>query len=322
MGQQKKEELIIILNITMVLILSNKNDFTTNLVQDWLYYYGKEVTRINSFIKDLSFKTNDIFIESDAGKEISLNGIKSFWYRKGRIIQPKNTKHQTIKSEFEISEGYISYLLEDKKGIGRYQQAMNLNKLIVLQIAKKNGLNIPNTFILDNKTDLLNLISENKDKKFITKMKTESSMFQFEDTSSIIYTNVLNEKIVENLPEKFASSLIQEKIEKLIEIRTFFLHGETWSMAIFSQNDDQTKDDYRRYNNRKPNRNTLFKLPKDLEDKLCLVMNDLNLDTGSIDWILTKDNVYYFLEVNPTGQFSNMSMTCNYPLEKIIAQRL
>ncbi|KQM27571.1 hypothetical protein [Chryseobacterium sp. Leaf201] len=212
MGQQKKEELIIILNITMVLILSNKNDFTTNLVQDWLYYYGKEVTRINSFIKDLSFKTNDIFIESDAGKEISLNGIKSFWYRKGRIIQPKNTKHQTIKSEFEISEGYISYLLEDKKGIGRYQQAMNLNKLIVLQIAKKNGLNIPNTFILDNKTDLLNLISENKDKKFVTKMKTESSMFQFEDTSSIIYTNVLNEKIVENLPEKFASSLIQEKI--------------------------------------------------------------------------------------------------------------
>jgi len=306
----------------MVLILSNKNDFTTNLVQDWLYYYGKEVTRINSFIKDLTFKTNDIFIESDAGKEISLNGIKSFWYRKGRIIQPKNTKHQTIKSEFEISEGYISYLLEDKKGIGRYQQAMNLNKLIVLQIAKKNGLNIPNTFILDNKKDLLNLISENKDKKFITKMKTESSMFQFEDTSSIIYTNVLNEKIVENLPEKFASSLIQEKIEKLIEIRTFFLHGETWSMAIFSQNDDQTKDDYRRYNNRKPNRNTLFKLPKDLEDKLCLVMNDLNLDTGSIDWILTKDNVYYFLEVNPTGQFSNMSMTCNYPLEKIIAQRL
>lgn len=306
----------------MVLILSNKNDFTTNLVQDWLYYYGKEVTRINSYITDLSFKTNNIFIKLDTEEQISLDEVKSFWYRKGRVIQPKNTNHQTIKSEFEITEGYISYLLEDKKGIGRYKQAMNLNKLIVLQIAKKNGLNIPNTFVLDNKEDLQNLLYENKDKKFITKMKTESSMFQFEDTSSIIYTNVLDEKIVESLPERFAASLIQEKIEKLLEIRTFFLHGETWSMAIFSQNDNQTRDDYRRYNNRKPNRNTLFKLPKDLEDKLCLVMNDLNLDTGSIDWILTKDNEYYFLEVNPTGQFSNMSMTCNYPLEKIIAEKL
>ncbi|WP_308004119.1 grasp-with-spasm system ATP-grasp peptide maturase [uncultured Chryseobacterium sp.] len=306
----------------MVLILSNKNDFTTNLVQDWLYYYGKEVTRINNYITELNFKTDNISIKSETDEQINLDDIKSFWYRKGRVIKPVNTNHQTIKSEFEITEGYISYLLSDKKGIGRYKQAMNLNKLIVLQIAKKNGLNIPNTFVLDNKDDLLNLLCENKDKKFITKMKTESSMFQFDDTSSIIYTNVLNEKFIESLPQRFAPSLIQEKIEKLMEIRTFFLHGKTWSMAIFSQNDDQTKDDYRRYNNKKPNRNTLFKLPKNLEDKLCLVMNDLNLDTGSIDWILTKDNQYYFLEVNPTGQFSNMSMTCNYPLEKIIAQKL
>lgn len=306
----------------MVLILSNKNDFTTNLVQDWLYYYGKEVTRVNSYITDLSFKTDNIFIRSETGEQINLDDVTSFWYRKGKLIKPLNTNHQTIKSEFEITAGYISYLLGGKKGIGHYQQAINLNKLIVLQTAKKNGLNIPNTFILDNKEDLLNLLSENKNKKFITKMKTESSMFQFEDTSSIIYTNVLNEKVIESLPEKFAPSLIQEKIEKLIEIRTFFLNDKTWSMAIFSQNDNQTKDDYRRYNNKKPNRNTLFKLPKDIEDKLCSVMNNLNLDTGSIDWILTKDNQYYFLEVNPTGQFSNMSMTCNYPLEKIIAQKL
>lgn len=199
---------------------------------------------------------------------------------------------------------------------------MHLNKLIVLQTAKKNGLNIPDTYVLDNKKDLSNLLSKNKSKEFITKMKTESSMFQFQDTSSIIYTNVLNEQFVKSLPERFAPSLIQEKIEKLMEIRTFFLDGKTWSMAIFSQSDDQTKDDYRRYNNKKPNRNTLFKLPKDIDDKLCLVMNGLGLDTGSIDWILTKDNQYYFLEVNPTGQFSNMSMTCNYPLEKIIAQKL
>ncbi|WP_027386085.1 grasp-with-spasm system ATP-grasp peptide maturase [Chryseobacterium gregarium] len=306
----------------MVLILSNKNDFTTNLVQDWLYHYGKEVTRINSYITDLSFRTNNIFIKSETDEHIDLNDVKSFWYRKGSIIKPMITNHQTIKSEFEITEGYISYLLREKKGIGHYQQAMNLNKLIVLQTAKKNGLNIPETYVLDNKEDLSNLISENKNREFITKMKTESSMFQFQDTASIIYTNVLNEKFIKSFPERFAPSLIQEKIEKLMEIRTFFLNGKTWSMAIFSQNDDQTKDDYRRYNNKKPNRHTLFKLPKNLEDKLCLVMNDLNLDTGSIDWILTRGNQYYFLEVNPTGQFSNMSMTCNYPLEKLIAEKL
>lgn len=307
----------------MILILSNKNDFTTNLVQDWLSYYGKRYVRINNQIDDINFNNEGITIKvNEEGETVNIDDIHSYWYRKGRVIKSPDTNNQLIKGEHEIIDNYLSFLLERKKSIGGFKKADTINKLIVLQVAKRNGLNIPDTYLLDNKKDLLNLLSSNKEKEYITKMKTNSSMFQFDDTATIIYTNVIKIKDLDIFPDKFAPSLIQEKIEKYFEVRTFYLHGKTWSMAIFSQNDEKTKEDYRRYNNVKPNRNTLFKLPKNIDDKLCQVMNELNLDTGSIDWMLTKDNKYYFLEVNPTGQFSNLSMTCNYPLEKIIAEKL
>lgn len=48
-------------------------------------------------------------------------------------------------------------------------------------------------------------------------------------------------------------------------------------MAIFSQNDDQTKVDFRNYNINKPNRNVPFMLPNELESKIKLLMNDICL---------------------------------------------
>jgi glutathione synthase/RimK-type ligase-like ATP-grasp enzyme len=52
-------------------------------------------------------------------------------------------------------------------------------------------------------------------------------------------------------------------------------------------------------------------------------MSILKLNTGSVDLIFSEeDNKYYFLEVNPMGQFGMVSKPCNYYLEKEMAQYL
>ena len=51
-------------------------------------------------------------------------------------------------------------------------------------------------------------------------------------------------------------------------------------------------------------------------------MKYVNLNTGSIDMIVTKENEYIFLEVNPVGQFGMVSQPCNYYLEKKITEYL
>lgn len=62
-------------------------------------------------------------------------------------------------------------------------------------------------------------------------------------------------------------------------------------------------------------------LPKNIEQKIHLLMQSLDLNSGSLDFIKSGSK-YYFLEVNPVGQFLGMSVLCNYLLEKEIAEYL
>jgi D-alanine-D-alanine ligase-like ATP-grasp enzyme len=51
-------------------------------------------------------------------------------------------------------------------------------------------------------------------------------------------------------------------------------------------------------------------------------MSSIGLRSGSIDMILTPSGEYVFLEVNPVGQFKQVSYPCNFKLEKRIAETL
>ena len=136
-------------------------------------------------------------------------------------------------------------------------------------------------------------------------------------------TRVITENNINSLTERFFPSLFQKNIEKKYEIRTFILGEESFSMAIFSQLDIQTQEDFRNYNNNRPNRNVPYTLPEELEKSIFRLMRKLGLQSGSIDLIKSSmDNQYYFLEVNPVGQFGMVSKPCNYFLEKKVAEYL
>ena len=78
----------------------------------------------------------------------------------------------------------------------------------------------------------------------------------------------------------------------------------------------------RHYDDEKPNFCTAFELPEDLNQKLILLMKRLNLMTGSIDMIKSTNGLYYFLEVNPIGQYGEISESLNYGLDEEIANFL
>jgi glutathione synthase/RimK-type ligase-like ATP-grasp enzyme len=124
------------------------------------------------------------------------------------------------------------------------------------------------------------------------------------------------------MSDNFFPSLLQHSIPKLYELRIFYLGGDFYSMAIFSQEDEQTKTDFRNYNYQKPNRTVPYKLPQEIEDKLDKFMKEMDLDTGSIDMIVTPRYEYVFLEVNPVGQYEMTSIPCNYYLNEKIAKYL
>jgi ATP-GRASP peptide maturase of grasp-with-spasm system len=307
---------------TMVLILSNNNDMSTTQVINWLEVNEKKWLRVNTEDKVcLNFIGDDVVFLLNS-KTYNLSDFSSFWYRRGFL----NFDFENIKSELfnkfqkiELNDfiGFLYYKISLLPHINNISNA-SVNKLIVSDLARKMGVKTPNDYIFSNLESLNKKL--NPDKEYITKSISGDSTILFENFIIYNYSSILNKEEIKS--ENFFPSLVQNYIHKKYELRIFYLVGSFYTMAIMSQNDKQTVVDFRVYNDEKPNRNVPFQLPKEIEIKLDKLMQKLNLNSGSIDMIVTSENDYVFLEVNPVGQFGMTSYPCNYNLEKKIAEYL
>ena len=328
----------------MILIISQQSDSSTNYVIDWLFYKGQGCYRINGkTIFDFSSLTtfeldsniNNLTLKLDDDNSVDLFKIKSIWYRRDTINPPpvlseiRNEvfyqdvlKH--LRSEnIEAKEAFYYCIQNDKKILGNFENA-TINKIKMLLLAKKNGIDVPATITTNTKSSLL--VFKNKHDKIITKAVQDGFDFIKEEGDKndlyLSYTEEITNELIESIPDTFFPSLFQEKLDKELDIRTFFLDGKCYSMAIFSQLDNQTNIDFRKYNRVVNNRNVPYRLPDLLEKNINNLMIELGLNTGSIDIIKTKQGRFVFLEVNPVGQYGMTSYPCNYHLDKKIAEYL
>lgn len=315
----------------MLLILSSEYDKSTNDIIDWFY---KDFVRINkeNYTLNLNLSLTSIgLIDSQIclkGTNLNFDKISSFWYRRDDFflgldaLKLHNIEliKQNFDEEWESLKMFLHFYFENKNSIGSYGKEKYHNKLQSLFVAQSVGIRIPSMLITSEKNILQKFIEKQGDS--IT--KAISNMFTIEKNGffQTIGTQLVTQKMIDTLDETFFPTLIQKKIEKIFELRIFYLKGQFYPMAIFSQTDEQTQLDYRNYNRTKPNRNIPFVLPNDIEIKLQVLMNKLDLNTGSIDMMVTREGEYVFLEVNPTGQFGWVSENCNYYLEEKIAHCL
>lgn len=318
----------------MILILSKTyGELSTEEVMDWLFYYNEKVLRVNG--EDF-INSNSVTFKLDTGERCwkFLNGINdevtAVWYRRSfdDFIFEYDLYHGTnrdLKYLFRFLEaeyGSIYKLLElSLKNIPWLSKRTGIvNKLEVLELAVQCGLTVPNTTVINNYSEISN-INTNKH-GLITKPIIDSIGISEDDTLYVSFTTRVDASILDYKNNYCFPMLFQSNIDKLLELRIFYLSSNFYSMAIFSQDDKKTMADFRNYNHQNPNRFVPYRLPKRLESKLKRLMSKLKLETASIDVILNKSFEYIFLEVNPVGQFGMVSHPCNYYLEKKIAEVL
>jgi ATP-GRASP peptide maturase of grasp-with-spasm system len=319
----------------MLLILSIAEDHATANVIDWLLYCNTAYDRINHLtLLGAEIKINNLntSITLSNKQNYNLENYKTFWYRRGNFAIPtklienfKNSVCINALNKFNSDErntvqGFIhNYLKTKTKNINEYND-IYLNKLSVLEKAKEFGLTIPDTIVTTKKTDVESFIKLHKN--IITKAIYNGFSFVISDTNFYLHTLLIDEEDIKEFPDNFYVTQFQVCIDKAFELRIFYLEEKFFASAIFSQNDAQTKIDFRNYNESKPNRVIPFTLPNNLKLKIKKLMIALQLKSGSIDIIVTKKGEYVFLEVNPIGQFTQVSLPCNYYLEKHLAQAL
>jgi ATP-GRASP peptide maturase of grasp-with-spasm system len=308
----------------MILILSEKEDFSTTQIIEWLNYIKKKWIRINKDdLIEVKCIGNDLSFKIDDEVKFHLSEIKSVWYRRGALNFKRDLTNikeidDYINQEFTTLKQYIYYRLSKIHHLDTINNSY-VNKLVVNSIADEIGIKTPRSFIFSEKENLFKKINNSK-KNYITKSMYGDPLIDLGNISIKNYTSKVELDSIITL--SFVPSLVQQYIEKKYELRIYYFKGEFFSMAIFSQNDSQTMTDFRKYNDEKPNRRVPFKLPLEISKKINTLMIKLGYETGSIDMIVTPNNEYIFLEVNPVGQFSMTSFPCNYNIEKKIAKYL
>lgn len=323
----------------MICIFSTIRDRTTTEVMRWLFHLGvTDVLRINSddaaddHIVEFSVDHNTLSFRHK-GRLIRLSEIEAVWYRKGRnwlcnqFLEIDFSEHPRLTAylrkriageELRLSE-YLHFMIENAVPALGSPSRCELNKLLVLHAAREAGLLIPAFHISNCRASLKAAIA---DKPAITKPITDG-LYLFDNeqanTGYFSYTEALAVSELDQLPDRLSPSLVQEQILKRMDVRVFFLEGRCYAMAIFSQRDEQTRVDFRRYNYIKPNRTVPLRLRPDLEAKIARLFASLKLNTGSVDFIVDGQGRFFFLEINSVGQFSMVSVPCNYFLEKQVA---
>lgn len=315
----------------MIIIFTTDSDVSTSEVIKWLNYDGVKWIRYNDFYQNGFIDLFPISISDNYQTD-----IQSVWYRRNPIFnhieklslnlnnlpeELRTTLIRHISKEYSqifktLSETYLNKVFKLNSPINS-----NFEKYKQILIAQECQLKVPDSYIISDKNKLENIIK--KHKKVAIKPISESIHINYKGENYMSYTSVLTfDDLATIKSAKIHPLLIQEYIEKEVEIRTFYLCGKFYSMAIFSQSDEQTAIDFRKYNFDKSNRFVPFKLPLEIESKLHKFMNKANLNCGSFDLILTPQKEIYFLEVNPVGQFGMVSKPCNYYLEREISNIL
>lgn len=326
----------------MVLILSENLDPSTIEIQKWLDHFGVPWLRVNEddeiAFDTLEYKDNVIhsFVIMINGRPLDLTRIRSYWYRRGtfryngqriskRISDDPVINQQLyahLNEELDHIMAFVHhYLRQEKPSINSYLNAQN-NKTYYLLAAARAGFDIPDTLIGCTKEKLESFATMPGPRTVITKSINELFSFSHKRKIYATKTYAVDEHDRACGPARFYPTLFQSYIDKFCELRIFYLLGQMYTMAIFSQQNEKTKLDFRNYDHDHANRNVPFRLPDSVEQQIRSFMADIDLNCGSLDIILTADNRFVFLEVNPVGQFGMVSYPCNYRLEQKIATAL
>ncbi len=322
----------------MILVFGKDNDPSIRRVLTWLDYYGEAFVCSGSDVLSIEqvsiHASSSDFVISVGQHKFLASELKAVWYRsnwiavkdfffKPEAFVPQRTPAQSIdtflSNYWYAHEDLIEKILDSVRTLGKNREG-RFSKLYALHEATKLGLDVPDTLYSTSKIELMDFYERHK--TIISKSFDIAFTCNEPPQSYASYTSLVTTQDIQDLPDHFFPSVFQRCIEKAYEVRTFYLDGRFFSTAIISQANAKTQVDYRKYDTDRMNRNVPVLLPQAIECKIKELMEKCDLKTGSIDLIRGLDGKYYFLEVNPVGQFGYPSAQCNYQLHRKIANYL
>lgn len=318
-----------------ILVLTSARDKSVDNVIDMLKLRGEKVFRLNteefptknSLVLQLNNGLSSNRIATPEWK-LSTDDIKSCWYRHvdPSIIASKCVGSAKFSEKESTAALWSLYTSIDAFWMNHPLIGVRLlesNKLYQLNAATKVGLRIPDTLITNNAEEVM-AFTDSHGGEIAAKVLT-GHIFSVSGADKIqtIYTQRISKNVLEKLSATIglAPIFIEEYVHKKIELRVTVVEERIFACAIRSQDSPQTKDDWRRYDFDNV-AHTDYKLSDDISAKIIALMKRLGLTYGAIDMIVTPQEDYIFLEVNPSGQWAWIEHFTGMKISEAVAASL
>jgi ATP-grasp ribosomal peptide maturase len=297
-----------------VIVLTQELDPTSDVLINKFRDRGVPIARFDtaSFPQELRLVAtyaSDGSIVGDLGdsrRQVDLSRLKSVWYRRPTTFEfsPGMSAGAMVFARQEARAGLGGALRAAAKLWVNYPE-MNARaswKPVQLSCAARHGLRIPRT-LLTNDPDEARAFHEKLAGKVIYKTLSGGFFVRADHTTRVIYTAMIDDFAeIDWSSVAHTACLFQEALEKSYELRITVIGTDVFPVKVEAPEgsgiDWRMEAEHAAW--------TFVDLPDRIHDAVLRIMSELGLSYGAFDMIVDPDGEYYFLEINPMGQFAWM----------------
>jgi hypothetical protein len=318
----------------MILILTDDFDPHADHVERKLRQRGAELFRFDP--KKIPSSVEMSIAYSAVGKvrwelstgddQIDLSRIRSVWYRRpnASVADPSITNKVTrdyIEDECKFFTNDVWNMMEclwlpaPPSAIRKADL-----KASQLSLAGSLGFELPPTLFTNSPKEFLEFYREHNG-NIVSKLLS-SSLYKLTGTTFNRYTHVVSKRDVAYWRSvRFCPVIFQAYVPKRVELRITVVGRKVFAAEIHSQHSNHTRHDWRRYDQYQT---PYFphELPADLRQRCIQLVESLGLCYGAIDMVLTPDDRYVFLEINPNGQYLWIEEMTGLPISEAVCDLL
>ncbi|MCM5507146.1 hypothetical protein [Vibrio sp. SCSIO 43169] len=307
----------------MILLVTNQRDLTTDYIVRELKNRSIPYHRLNTEnLPSYKCSIGHSHIDDWNIGEITGSCVKAAYFRRPKQPEPKGHNcSQDIDKYLSIE--WLSFLKSiysrlNKKWFSNPNDiVLAEDKPLQLLLANRLGFCIPKAAITN---DIKPAISLSREHHLIAKPLRQALIEN--ESEQVIFTNRIKPLEPNNeMALSYCPIILQQEISKKFDVRVTVVGDRVFAAAIHSQKNIDTTTDWRKGGivdlAHEP-----IDLPKAISQQCIDLTKKLNLRFGAIDLICDKQDNYWFLEINPNGQWAWIENRIQAPIAKAIVDEL
>ena len=312
----------------MFLVVTNKRDLTTDLVILELQRRKLPYIRLNT--EDFAHAVVRWQAGDAQGWQVDLPGVSfvagevlAAYFRRPEPVVPSEAVSPDSRlycaMEWHAALESLYWSLGNRWLNAPHSIALAENKPRQLGAAILCGMKVPPTLVTNDPKVAAAFCVEQEQ---VVGKPLRQALTQVDGRDSVVFTSRVGVDLVHDVAAlRAAPVILQQEIRKAYDVRVTVVGPDVFAATIDSQTQADTQVDWRR-SSRSDLAHTAIELPEFLRQQCIELTKSLGLRFGAIDFVLDEGGEYWFLEINPNGQWGWVENRTRQPIAASIVNEL